>query len=250
MSDFREENSNFYDLEYFISMEYRYLSGAHSSKVNNIFKLLGDIKNKKALDVGCGGGFLANEMSKRGADVLGIDYSKYAIDFSRERYPDLNFEQVSGYNLEMFPSNGFDIVTLFDVIEHVGDQGKFILEIKRVLKSGGLLVITTDVEGGLWGKKNIVSFIRRTNYFSKAGRAYLFIKDVEKTRRKYKNYHASHVSTLSYYDIENILNKNNFKIIKHSIYPLVAVPLRDFFLGFLPKRYRGDHQCAVAINKK
>ena len=63
MGNFDESNSDFYDLEYFISMEYRYLSGAHSEKPKHVLKILGDLNGKKVLDVGCGGGFFANEFA-------------------------------------------------------------------------------------------------------------------------------------------------------------------------------------------
>ena len=74
---FDEKNSDFYDLEYFLSLEYRYLSGAHSSKIKNILKHLNrlGLKDKKILDVGCGGGFFTNKIAELGADVTGCDYS-------------------------------------------------------------------------------------------------------------------------------------------------------------------------------
>lgn len=62
---FKEENSDFYDLKYYISLEYRYFSGAHGSKVRNILSLMDDVKGKKCLDVGCGGGFLHINCQKR-----------------------------------------------------------------------------------------------------------------------------------------------------------------------------------------
>ena len=47
MIHFTEENSDFYDQEYYIGLEYRYLSGAFDSRVKNILKILGDIKREK-----------------------------------------------------------------------------------------------------------------------------------------------------------------------------------------------------------
>lgn len=250
MKPFNETNSDFYDTEYYISLEYRYFSGAHSSKIKNILSCLKNIKGKRCLDVGCGGGFFMNEMSKRGALVTGIDYSRFGIMFAKERFPQLDLRVGSVHDLNMFESNTFDIVTLFDIIEHISDQKKAFLEIQRVLKPKGLLILATDVENGLWSKWKIPGIIRKTQHFSKDGRAYLMIKKVESYRKQFKDYHPGHIGLLSYEDIRALLQKCNFQIIEHQIYPLVGVPIRDFFLKLLAKQFRGDHQCIVAVNEK
>lgn len=250
MSNFNEKNSDFYDLEYYIALEYRHLSGAHGSKIRNIFKTIrkgcGNLHGKRILDVGCGGGFFANEFFKLGADVVGIDYSKYAINFSKDRFSDIDFRVASGYSLEMFEKESFDIVTLLDVIEHMSNQNETLSELYRVLKPGGYLVISTDVNGGIWSKEYITTIIRQSNRFSIEGRAYMLIKKVEEFRKKFRDYHDSHIKELSCHDMQQLLQKYNFNIIRHKIYPLVGVPIRDVFLRLLPKSFRGDHQCIIS----
>lgn len=247
---FNETDSDFYDLEYFISLEYRYFSGAHNSRIKNIFSYLKDLKGKRCLDIGCGGGFFVNDMSQKGALVTGIDYSRAGIIFAKERFPQLDFRIGSVYNLDVFEPNTFDVITLLDVIEHISDKNKALSEIKRVLKPEGLLIITTDIKDGIWDKWKMPGIIRRTQYFSKDGRAYLMIKKVESFRRQFKNYNNSHIGLMSYQDIKNFIEKNNFQVIEHKIYPLVGVPMRDFFLKFLPEQFRGDHQCIMAISDR
>ena len=125
---FDESNSEFYDLEYFLSMEYRYFSGAHGSKIRNILSSIGKVEGLRCLDVGCGGGYFTNELHKRGADIIGIDYSKYAIEFGRSRFPNLDLRVHSAYDLDSFSPNSFDIVMLIDTIEHISDHQCIIAE--------------------------------------------------------------------------------------------------------------------------
>lgn len=249
-SSFAEDNSDFYDLEYFLSLEYRYFSGAHSSRINNILSLLGEVKYKKILDVGCGCGFFDSEFSKRGAEVVGVDYSRYAVDFSSARYPELKFSVSSAYGLEEFKDNEFDLVTLIDTVEHLSDQDKALKAIKRVLKPGGRLVVATDVDGDKWQGKYFKPLIRFSQRFSAAGRAFKLIQKTEARRRQIKNYHASHVNELNFEDLKKLLAGNGFYIVQHKIYPVIGVPIRDIILRFLPLAYRGDHQCLAAVNEK
>ncbi len=245
--EFKEEKSDFYDLEYFITMEYRYLSGAHGSRVRNVLKLLQPLEGKRVLDCGSGGGFFANEYSKAGAIVTGIDYSKYAVEFAKDRYPNLDFRVGSGYDLSVFYSQKFDVVTIIDVIEHMGDKNRLFQEVKKVIDPNGMLVISTDIEPSPWSKNKIISkLMYSSERLSKEGRAYRMIKKVEKYRKQFRDYHQGHVGLVSYEDLERSLKENGFGIEKHAVYPLIGVPVRDAILMLFPKKYRGDHQCIVA----
>ncbi len=94
---------------------------------------------KKILDVGCGYGFLLNEMQSRGWDVKGLEVSKTGRDYTRSKW---SF-QVYSQPLETLelPENTFDVVTLLYVIEHVFDPLKLLLKINRILKPGGLVLL-------------------------------------------------------------------------------------------------------------
>lgn len=247
MSEFNEINSSFYDLEYFISMEYRYLSGAHRSRVNNVLEAIGDVRGKKVLDLGCGGGYFSNELSKMGADVVGVDYSKFAISFAKERYPQIDFRQLSTYSLSDFPEDYFDAVSLIDVAEHVADHQSMINKISKALKNGGILLISTDFDDNIWAKRPFSLLFNFFQHFSSDGRAYRLIKKVELRRKQFKNYHISHINSVSDKYLIDLLQKNNFTIKKHLVYPMVGVLIRDFFIKLLPKKFRGNHQCIVAI---
>jgi len=134
---FNESDSSFYDTDYFLSMEKRYLSGAHRKRVEVVLRLLGDVSGKKILDFGCGEGFFTNELTKRGARVTGVDYAEAGIELARERFRGIDFRVGDASTLTKFKEESFDAVLLIDVLEHVSKQDELVNDIKRILKSGG-----------------------------------------------------------------------------------------------------------------
>lgn len=101
-------------------------------------------KREKALDVGCGGGvFLARLVQEYGIKGWGIDASeKSIIRAKKNSLAKLNLQTASAIKLP-FKNNYFDVVLSFDVLEHIKEQKKAVLEMIRVLKPGGRLLIYT-----------------------------------------------------------------------------------------------------------
>lgn len=97
-----------------------------------------------ALDLGCNNGYGSFELSRNGHEVIGADVSARALEDARKRFdaPNLQFRQVDGLELP-FDSNHFDLVTSFQVIEHIVDMDGYLNEIRRVLKPGGIAMFTT-----------------------------------------------------------------------------------------------------------
>ena len=109
-------------------------------------KLSRDPVNKTALDIGCGGGILAEEFAAAGFSVTGIDPSENSLHTAREHAKlsklSIDYQKGTGENLK-FADNSFDVVYCCDVLEHVRDLPKCIAEISRVLKPGGVFFYDT-----------------------------------------------------------------------------------------------------------
>jgi len=105
-----------------------------------------DTKGKKALEVGCGGGILCEEIARMGFDTTGIDPSEHSLNIARnhakESGLDIKYESGTGEALP-YANGEFDAVFCCDVLEHVRDLPKVISEISRVLKPGGVFIFDT-----------------------------------------------------------------------------------------------------------
>jgi len=98
------------------------------------------------LDIGCGDGFLTDALSVSCDKVVGVDTSVTGILLALSRVDKAKVELVLGSANELpFKENTFDVVTLFEVIEHVSAERarRVIEEISVVLKQGGKLIVTT-----------------------------------------------------------------------------------------------------------
>lgn len=95
----------------------------------------------KLLDVGCGGGRFLNRMKKRGWQVEGIDFDEQATQRVASRY------QIKTYVGDLtqcaLPDNSFDAITMSQTIEHLYDPLTTLRESLRILKPGGILIMTT-----------------------------------------------------------------------------------------------------------
>ena len=103
------------------------------------------VENKDVLDIACGSGYGSDLLLKSGArSVIGVDISQEAIEYCKKQYDNIDFIQGDVKSIPL-PDNSVDVVVSFETIEHVDAEAQsgFMDEIKRVLKTGGLLVIST-----------------------------------------------------------------------------------------------------------
>lgn len=105
-----------------------------------------DPKAVAALEVGCGGGILTEEIARMGFDTTGVDPSERSVrtasDHARESGLDIRYRTGAGESLP-FGNRSFGAVFCCDVLEHVRDLPKVISEISRVLKPGGVFCYDT-----------------------------------------------------------------------------------------------------------
>jgi SAM-dependent methyltransferase len=109
------------------------------------FQSLGLPPGGRALDIGCRHGSFLRRLRMIGYDdVYGVDVDLAALEAGRAAYPDLadRLRHYDGLRLP-FPDGGFDLVTMFDVIEHIPAPSDYLRDVRRVLKPGGRLVFQT-----------------------------------------------------------------------------------------------------------
>lgn len=101
-------------------------------------------KGKIVLDIGCNHGYGTARIAETASRTTGVDVSAQSISVARARYQrsNLEFRLTTGETLP-FPTASFDCVFGFQVIEHVVDCSAFLSELRRVLRPGGVTVLTT-----------------------------------------------------------------------------------------------------------
>lgn len=105
-----------------------------------------DWQGKAVLDLGCAGGFMAEALAARGAQVTGIDPAADAIAAARAHARtqglDISYDVGVGEALP-YVADSFDAVVCVDVLEHVADLNKVLSEVARTLRPGGLFLYDT-----------------------------------------------------------------------------------------------------------
>ncbi|ONK15973.1 bifunctional 2-polyprenyl-6-hydroxyphenol methylase/3-demethylubiquinol 3-O-methyltransferase UbiG [Streptomyces sp. MP131-18] len=105
-----------------------------------------DLADTPVLDIGCGGGLLAEEFSRAGCRVTGIDPSRTSLaaagEHAKESGLDIEYKHAVAERLP-FPDNSFDLVYCCDTLEHVTDTDQAIREVARVLRPGGYYLYDT-----------------------------------------------------------------------------------------------------------
>jgi len=128
------------------SSEFKPLHDINPLRVNYINDLF-PLNEKNILDVGCGGGILAESMARLGGNVTGIDQSDIAIKIAKLHAKENNLSiDYKLLNIEDFlkkDSNKFDVITCLEMIEHVPDPASIITSCAKKLKKNGRLYVST-----------------------------------------------------------------------------------------------------------
>ncbi|GEM_PF-5473281 len=118
------------------------LEAEHLARYQFVFPLAEGVR---LLDAGSGEGYGAALLARVAADVTAIDVDAHAIESAKRNYPlpNLHFQLVDADADYPFPEKSFDLVTSFEVIEHIHGWKQYLERIAKVLKDEGILVISS-----------------------------------------------------------------------------------------------------------
>ena len=164
------------------------------------------------LDLGCATGVFLDMAQKRGWNSYGIEISKFASDYARKEFK-LNVKTGDLLNVN-FKNNFFDVVTMWDFIEHVEHPLKILKKVNKITKKDGIIFILTINDNSLMG--GLADFF----YKLKIKKFAEFVHPI------HHNYHFTKKVLI------DILNKSGFEVISTK---KSEMPIENIRQGFLVK---------------
>ncbi|MES2940807.1 MAG: bifunctional 2-polyprenyl-6-hydroxyphenol methylase/3-demethylubiquinol 3-O-methyltransferase UbiG [Pseudomonadota bacterium] len=109
---------------------------------------LAPLAGKRVVDIGCGGGILADSMARKGAEVLGIDLAGKALKVAQlhaleAATPGVQYREISAEALAAEQPGSFDVVTCMEMLEHVPDPSSVVRACFELAKPGGRVFFST-----------------------------------------------------------------------------------------------------------
>lgn len=127
--------------------EFKPLHEINPLRLDYIDRLAGGIEGKQVLDVGCGGGILAESMAELGAQVTGIDMGEAPLSVARlhglESGIEVDYQRIPAEQMAAQHPGRFDIVTCMEMLEHVPDPASSIAACAKLVKPGGAVFFST-----------------------------------------------------------------------------------------------------------
>jgi 2-polyprenyl-3-methyl-5-hydroxy-6-metoxy-1,4-benzoquinol methylase len=191
------------------------------------------IEGAVVVDVGCGAGLFVHEASRRFPDktIIGVDASDDDIRLAQLLHPQLagRFRRMSAYRLE-FAEASVDCITLQEVLEHLEGAALAIKEANRVLRPGGVLVVSVPNPFYVWRivtfvAAEIANLVRRRRGRPARLEAEILSPDAAWDR---------HVHAWTPQTLLALLEVNGFVYVDHGYENGAANPLRRWFLAGLP----------------
>lgn len=172
----------------------------------------------KILDVGCGGGFLSNELAKQGMQITGVDLSEESLKAAHrhDETKSVNYQVADAYHLP-FENETFEVITAMDFLEHVDRPEDVIKEFSRVLKPGGIFIFHTFNRNWL----AYIVIIKMVEWLVKNTPKHMHVLHLFIKPRELKEYcENAGMKTTDWIGIKPVFS---------------SVPLKNIFSGVVPK---------------
>jgi 2-polyprenyl-3-methyl-5-hydroxy-6-metoxy-1,4-benzoquinol methylase len=176
----------------------------NKTRINNILELMGDIKGKKILDLGCGNGKMGKKFKERGARVYGCEISEKITATARQ-----NLDEAFVFDVEKDDFNlldkDYDFIVASEIIEHLFLPEEFLLNLKKIISKNCRVIITTP------------NFLVWTN------RIRMLFGQFAYTERGFID--ESHIHFFSYNSLRKLIKKTGFIIEREEniIHPRIPV---------------------------
>jgi len=159
-------------------------------------------KKTVALDIGCSNGFWVSCMEDKGFDSYGIDVSKIAIDYAKSL---MQLDQVAVGNINKMPKKfpkKYDLITAFEIVEHLKEPNDFIKKVYSMLKPGGIFMMSTP---------------NRDRLYFKIG----FKNTKKHMGHEHGDYPPEHLQRMTPVTHKTLLERNKFNIVIQKTTPIV-----------------------------
>lgn len=197
--------------------------GRLENQVNAVVKHIA-VKNKRALDIGCGGGLFLSKLKEAGAITTGIELSDTRAYYAQTKH---------GLNIVKRPieddywqehHGSFDIVTLWDVIEHVNYPLSALKTAANMLKSGGILLIDTPCRDAFYHRMG------EFTYWLSRGKYPTFLNTM------YSSHQFGHKQILSLAELREMLEAAGLEVVELRKFHELSFP----YSFYLKKMFKSD----------
>ena len=248
-----EEIAKDYSRDYFKERDEYYfrntvedpLRGVENSSILDFKQWLKRIESYKPagkiLDVGCATGVFLALARERGWEPYGVDISGFAVGHAQKRFGIEGF--VGNITAANFPDNYFDVITLLDVVEHFSNPVEQLIEVRRILKHDGIVLLNTPNE------KSLMKILAHGIYTITLGRIQYPVK---------KLYHRYHLYYFSPKTFQQTLEKSGFEVIELTKKTIPLVKARGLRvekimvkgLSFLEKIFHCEYELICIARKR